>query len=177
MNNKAQVGIGQFVMIFVGVIVAISLFLASAQIIGLSTTSIALGGVNSNNTLLAADIPAVASSVDLVGQDLLDTPVVVNASGGQTVAAGNYTISEIVSATTGVKTISFQLDDPQFSSANQTASGSLGLNITYTYGPDGYINSGAGRSLALLIVILSALAIAVFVMSESLRNGLKDMFK
>jgi len=161
MNKKGQSQIGVFIILFIVLLVGLILLQSSAQNVGLSTTAIALGGTNSNNTLLAADIPAVGSSVDLVGQDLLSTPVVVNGTTGQSVDAGNYTISEIVSTSTGVKTISFQLDDPQFSSTNQTATGSIGLNITYQYGPEGYINNSGGRALSTLIILMFAIALVI----------------
>ena len=171
MNNKAEtLGIGILIMAFIAIIVGAIIMLSVGQTVGLSTTSIALGGANSNNTLLAANIPALGASIDLAGQDLLSTPVVVNGSDGAAVGSGNYTISEIVSTSTGVKTISFQLDDEEFSKANQTASGSIGLNITYTYGPDGYINSGAGRSVAGLIIIFMALAIALVALEPTMRE-------
>ena len=170
MNKKGQAQIGIFIGLFIVLLVGLILLTSSAQNVGLSTTAITLGGVNSNNTLIAADIPAVGSSVDLVGQDLLDTPVVVNGTTGETVAAGNYTISEIVSTSTGVKTISFQLDDLEFSSTNQTASGSIGLNITYQYGPDGYINDSGGRALSNLIILMFAIALVVLSMLPVVRE-------
>ena len=170
MNKKGQSQIGVFIGLFIVLLVGLILLTSSAQNVGLSTTTITLGGVNSNNTLIAADIPAVGSSVDLVGQDLIDTPVVVNGTTGETVAAGNYTISEIVSTSTGVKTISFQLDDPEFSSTNQTASSSIGLNITYQYGPDGYINDSGGRALSNLIILMFAIALVVLSMLPVVRE-------
>lgn len=174
MNKRGQT-VQLFFTILMVILVGTALFIASAQNVGTSTSTVTLGGENSNQTISPASLPAVGSSIDLVGQDLLSTPVVVNSSGGETVASGNYTLSTRVSPTTGVKTVYFQLDDPQYESANLTASGSVGLNMTYVYGVDGYINDSGGRAVASLILIFFALAIAVVTLSPVLRSGVMDL--
>lgn len=173
MNKKAQTqeGIGMFIMVFVTVVVGLILFQIIAQDVGLASTSI----TTNNYSIEAADMPALDAAIDLNGQDLLSTPVVLNGTTGETIATGNYTIGERVSPTTGVKTIYFQLDDAQNTGANLTANGGDYINITtYTYGPDGYINSASGRSVASLIIIFFALAIVVIVLTPNLRGKLAD---
>jgi len=169
--------VGIIVVVAITLIVGLLLFQVISQEVGKSTNTITLGGANSNQTILSANVPdAINTKIDLIGQDLIGSATVVNATGGQTATSGNYTVGEYVSPTTGVKSIYFELDDPQFTGANLTASGSLGLNITYTYGPEGYINNSGARGMAGLIAIMFALALAVVALSPTLRSGLMDMF-
>ena len=175
MNRKAQIGINGFLIAFIVALVGLVLFVTVAQTTGTSTTTVTLGPTVSNNTILAADVPdAIDTRIDLIGQDLFGTATVVNATGGQTALAGNYTVGEHVSTTTGVKSVYFELDTVQFSGANLTASGRTGLNITYQYGPDGYINSSGGRAMASLIVLFFAIAIAFVVLSPTLQSKALD---
>ena len=180
--KRNKKGVSEFGMISIIVIVAITLivgvllFQVVAQEVGKSTNTITLGLTGDNNTILSANVPdAIDTKIDLIGQDLIGSATVVNATGGQTATSGNYTVGEHVSATTGVQSIYFELDDPQFTGANLTASGSVGLNITYEYGADGYIANSGARAMAALIAIFFALAIVVVALSPTLRSGLMEM--
>lgn len=57
--------------------------------------------------------------------------------------------------------------------ANDTASALVGtdVNLSYDYNPDGYIDNAGGRSVTLLILIISALAIVVFVIVVMFKFG------
>lgn len=161
MNKKAQMKqIGVLIMVFVAVIVGVALMISSAGTVGTSTTTITL----TNSTITS---PANGAATDLTGQDLLSTPVVHNASTGAIIPTTNYTLSERVSPTTGLKTVYFQTDDASIASQS--------LNVSYTYGPDGYINDSAGRSIAGLITVFFALAIGVIGLIAINKDQLLDM--
>jgi hypothetical protein len=163
MNKKAQASmeLGPIMIVFIGVLVGVILFQTIAQDVGSSTNLI----TTDNLTLT---VGAVSLPVDVVGQTLSGTPTVRNSTGGVgafTIRDGiDYVINETVSTSTGVKTISFF---PL--TANAT---SQDVNITYTYGPDGYIEDSGARSMALLIPIFFALSIAVVALSPTLRSEL-----
>tara|TARA_Y100000310_G_C20584918_1_gene764884 strand:- start:762 stop:1265 length:504 start_codon:yes stop_codon:yes gene_type:complete len=161
MNNKGEMGIGVILVAFIGIIVGVTLFITVAQTVGDSTNSIVAGvGAQANVSITG---PADGVTIDLTGQDLLSTPAVSNETDG-TIGAGNYTIAEGVSETTGVKSIQYTAIGSEYATEP--------LNITYTYGPDGYIENSAGRSIALLIPIFAALAIAVLALVPTLRSDL-----
>ena len=109
MNKKAQmVGLGVFFTLFIGIIAALALYQGILPLIGESTLSAST--VNASFSM-----PASGARVDLTGQEILNTPIVINGTGGnETIPASNYTIDEIVSETTGVKTISYLAKDGHF---------------------------------------------------------------
>jgi len=160
MNNKAQIGIGSTLVVFIAILVGLTLFLTIAQTTGSATTSV------DRAITVQTTVGANGARVDLVGQDLLSTPVVIN--GSTTLLAGNYTIDEIVSETTGVKTISYLVDDAEFASET--------LNISYTYGPDGYVNNSGSRAMVGIIAIFFALAVAMIAMKPVLEGMAKGGF-
>lgn len=165
-SKKGELGIGMLVMAFVGIIVGATLFLTIAQTVGSSTTSVVYSSAVQNYTFT---IPANGSVTEWNCQDLLTTPVVYNRTGDHILGSGNYTIGERVSPTTGVKTVYFKSNTVP---ANLQGAGA---NATFTCGPFGYINDSAGRSVAGLITIMFALAIAVIALVPSLRSGLLQM--
>ena len=155
MNKKGQ-GIGGFLMIFVVVVVGLALFLAVAQIVGPATTII----TNANETVTVAN----GTAIDLTGQEFEAIIWVGNSTDGYTIGAGNYTMSEGVSTVTGVKTV-------QVTFAADNAYVGETFNMSYTYGPDGYIDNSGARSVAALIAIFMALGIAAVVLIPSLRDA------
>lgn len=158
MDKKGQIGIGAIMVVFIGVIVGVILFQLVSQ---------EIGGATSTHTESVTAFTAPTTTQTLTGQDLLSTAVVVNQSGGIN-CANNYTISEGVSETTGTKRVlmSVGAGDKSLCTA---------LNYSYTYGPEGYISSGAGRSIALLIPIFAALAIAVLALMPTLKGGVLNL--
>jgi len=163
MNKKAQTGWAMLFVVFIGLVAGLALYEAVVSNVGAVTTA-------SSHTNLTVTMGANGSRVDLDGQELLNTPEVYNATGGELVTSGNYTIDETVSATTGVKTISI------LTPANSNYM-SVPVNVTYEYGADGYIASSGGRSMALLIPIFAALALAVFALSPTIRGNFADLIK
>lgn len=165
MKKKGQIGIGALVIVFISVIAAVALYQATLPLIGgaVSTTDM------TNESHAKPD--GTSNVIWITGQDYISDMQVVNFSQNNTLPATNYTIEELVNPTTGVKQIRVTLNEG-FSSNGTGGS----LLFTYVYGADGYIDSSAGRSMALLIPILAALAIAVFALSPTLRSGIIESF-
>lgn len=166
-SKKAQMNVGMIILLFITLIVGLILFQDIAQFVGQTRDT----AVIVNDTFTA---PANGGRVDLTGQEFFGSATVYNATGQSSAStyilgAGNYTIDERVSPTTGVKTVYFQLDDALFE--NQE------LNISYDYGPDGYMDNSGGRSMAGLIIIFTALVIAVVAMSPVIREGLSNLYQ
>jgi len=159
MQKKAQTMgmVGSFIVLLTVVVLGITLMLDVAQTIGEVTDS------QTANTTLTTPLNGV--SVDLVGQELLTTPVVRYVNDSTVIVAANWTIDETVSTTTGVKTIQYTTDNDQTQNA--------AVYIQYDYGADGYM-SGASAAIAGLIAIFFALAIAVLALEPTLRQGLLD---
>lgn len=148
-----------FVMVAIAIIVGLVLLQPSASNVAKATQT-----YFRNSTFTA---PAVNGTIDLVGQELISTPLVINATSNTVISSGNYTIGERVSPTDGLKRIYFKTLD----GATVTGFNGKGVNISYTYGDEGYIDDGAGRSIAGLIIILASLALAVVVMFKIYEDG------
>jgi len=166
MNNKGQINLGVILTVFIGVIVGLALITAIASSVGVSSATGYSNGTRSGGQQVT--IGTLGTVTCLTGQELFDTPVVTNTN-GSVFTAGNYTINEGVCATTGVKSILYTQD-----SINLTASV---MNISYTYGADGYVESSGARAVVGLIIIFFALAIAVIAIEPTLRSGVVDMVK
>jgi len=163
MKKKGQVQLGPILLTAIGLIAALVMYQAIVAQIGASTTTVS--AVNESYTM-----GAVETYVDLNGQDYLSTQYISNETSGLALETNNYTIDDGISETTSSKTVRIVLveDSPYAGEV---------VNISYTYGPEGYINSSGGRALALLIAIFSALAIAVTALVPALRSGVIDMVK
>lgn len=164
MKDKGQVeGIGIVLYAFIGIVVALLLYTSIGQIVGDSTGANPV--TKANYTIVA---PASGSTLDLPGQELINVPVVTNRTDGIVISTGNYSIYEGVGSS-GSKAIIYKSLSTQFAGKN--------VNISYQYYPDGYIDDAGARSLALLIPVLAALAIAVIALVPALRNGVMDLMK
>jgi hypothetical protein len=147
-QKQGEIGLGVILTVAVAVIVALVLF---QQIAG--NTDVPTKTASLSQGLYTA--PSAGSCIDLVGQELLSTPTVTNRSDGATIPAVNYTISEGVSSVDGLKRIRFctvgTLQDPY----------STSINVSYTYGREGYIEDNGARSIAGIIILLTAIGIAM----------------
>ena len=156
MDNK----VGAFILMFVGIIVALALFGGSGGIAG------NVGQVTNLNFATNHQItfPTNTTCATLRGQavypDTTATSVtVVNATSNATVNAANYTLrNDVVS--------NGQLIAQLCGTTTKDNSGYAGstVNATYAYEPYGYIGEGGGRTMASLIIIFAALSIAGFVL-------------
>ena len=163
MNKKAEAKFN-----FAGIIV----ITAIALIIGASLLSTVAkdAGKMLNSVSLSNGTYAIGSTIGgktwLIGQELLSTPVVTNASGsGNLINSGNWTITEGVNPSTGNKGIVYT----KLSNDINTS-----VNISYTYGPEGYIEDSGSRSIVPLIILFFALLIMVIAIVPVLRSGLLE---
>jgi len=164
MNTKGQgVTIGLLIITAVTIIVGLVLLTGTSPFIGTATTT---GTANYQVT------PNPSGSIDLVGQELITLTSVINGSGAAVDCTSNYTIAEGVSPRTGVKRILLtNTTGTQWCGHGRT---NALVNLTYTYGPEGYIDDAGGRAVAPLILIFFALAIAVVALIPSLRSGIAE---
>ncbi len=164
MNDKGQINIGSILVVFIGVIVALVLIPAIGEHAGTVTTTQRVNNVTFT-------FPANNTNLDLTGQEIITVHNIFNATGGEVIATANYTVREIVSTTTGVKTINIIGIDGNNAYAGQSA------NISYTYGSDGYADSAAARSVTDLILIFAGLAVAIFALVPTLRSKIIEMIR
>ena len=157
MNKKGQVTMGVLIVLAVAAIVGLVLFQESANQVAKANPSAVTTVTNQTITF-----PAVGSKLILTGQELVGTPVLTNATTGTLVPATNYTIQEEVRTSDGLKGIVL--------TAKAGYQNSVSTNISYTYYPDGYIDDAGGRSIAGIIVLLAAIAIAIFVLAPILKE-------
>lgn len=149
--KKGQLqAMGPLIAVAVAVLIGLAIFSGSvAPSVGVMTQTKNL--VNSTVTM-----PAAGSYVDLTGQEYVSGVVVTNATGGTVVATTNYSIVEMNSPTTGVKTIRLLAASGPYNSKS--------VNVSYVYGDVGYVDDSGGRAIVNLIPIMVAVALlgAVF---------------
>ena len=160
---KEELGLGMIMTIFITVVVGTVLLIAVAQSAGVVSQE---GYSNGTTTGGQQIVPGVLGTVTcLTGQEILGaTPTVANATAAY--LAPNYTISEGLCPTTGVKSVLYTQD-----SNNGTT---LTYNVTYSYGVDGYADNSGARGITTLIVIFMALAIAIVVLVPVLKSGVLE---
>ncbi len=159
MNKKGEMGnlgFGLILSAFIGILIGLILISSSAADVAKATDEYTTGATY---TITA---PTSGSWKDIRGQELLSVPTVTNSS-GDAVAAGNYTIEERVSSVDGLKRIAYKNNNAAYNAAV--------VNVSYTYGMEGYIDDSGGRSIADLIIIFFALGIAAIALVPSLRSG------
>ncbi len=162
MNKKGQLNVGGYVLLIIVIIVVVNLLLASAQ----GTDKV----INSRTyTNYSATAPASAGGyIVLPGQNLLSTPIVFNAttypdSGNETANSSVFSSGENVSEA-GEAQIYLKLN------SYSTWAGKT-LYVTYDYGEAGYANDSAARTMLELVIIMSTVALIVWIASSS---GLLD---
>lgn len=161
MNNKGEVEIGQIILLFVGIIVALVLFVAASQQI---TTVVDLSVVT-NSTIT---FPTNTTALALNGQAVSNF-VALNATSAVVVPSTNYTITNYAISNTGTL-------QATIIGLGANPHGGKTVNVSYTYEPLGYAKESASRTITELIVILSALAIAAWVISKVYEEGV-DAFR
>jgi len=153
MNNKGQMNVGVFVLVFIGVIVSIALFAATFEDVGKMTTITTA----TNETYTTAG--TINGTVQINGRANTSAITVTNASSGVAWTA-NFTFS-------------FEDDNgrPVILMRSTDAAGVAGQNgtaafVSYTYEPYGYNDSTAARSIIALVLIFGALGVALFAFPE-----------
>lgn len=160
MNSKGQIGGIEVIMtVFISVIAGLVLYGAVVQIVGESTTTYEV--VNHSVTATAGAV------VNLPGEATIGTVTVLNSTSFGTidpnlyVVASNQVVNGLLTATITINTTGVDLND-------------AGWDVSYTAEPEGYVG-GTGRSMALLIPIFAALALAIAALSPTFRNGVLDL--
>lgn len=150
-------------MIFVGVILGVAFLNPIADSISASTTDLSVD----NETFT---MPSANDSIDLTGRNILSTAIVTNATGGEVIAAPNYTIADGV-GTNGLISVKLTAND------DTDASGYAGqsVNISYNYQPDGSLSTVGERSILNLIILFGALAVLIFGIAQFF--GLESFIK
>lgn len=159
MNNKAEVDmkpIGLMITVFVALIVGMVIFQESGKVLSTVTQTNAFDGT--------ATLPANAGVLVLQGQSV-SSVVIINATGGETINSGNYTITNNDVSTGTLRAIL---------TMGNTKYVSKPVNITYNFEPVGYVNDSGTRAIFGVILVMAALAIAVVSMSPVMRNKVLD---
>ncbi len=140
---------------FVGAIIAIVFLASFADSIFTQTTTF-------TETNTSVTVLAINTSLALTGRDLNTATSVINGTNISLITHGLLIDSGLVNS---VRTVRL--------TANDSASDLVGtlVNVTYDYNPDGFIGIAGGRSIALLILIISALAILVFSVVTFIKDG------
>jgi hypothetical protein len=155
MNKKAQAGVGLLITLAIAVIVGLILFQAVATNVEKGTRAVT-GVIDVENITLSAG--ALNAIVEVTGQELVTTRSVSNATDGVLIAATNYSLAECTRTSDGLKGICFK----------RVGTDTTGIvNVSYTYYPDGYIDNSGARSIAGIIVLLSAIGIAIVVLGAN----------
>lgn len=142
--------------VFVGAIIAITLIaIIGTSIVGQTTTAENIENVTA---------PAVNGTLDLRGRTLILAQPVTNITDASNTSVGMI-IQTAISSTTGLQTVQLTLNDTAEDYAGTP------VNVTYTYEPDGYLNNGGARAMALLILIFAALGIMIFVVVVFIQDG------
>lgn len=159
MNNRGAFNIGGFILLFIGVIVALVLFQGSAQ----NVTTV----VNTANVVNeSVTFPTNTSALVLQGQAVSNVIVVNATDASKTVPASNYSITNYGLSNTGTLQTTIIAVGP---SAYQGKA----VNISYVSEPLGYAKEAGSRSITSLIVLLSALAIAGYVIAKVYEDGVE----
>ena len=156
MNNRGQ--IGMLLVIFIGVIVGVTLFITISQTVGEKTSTASIV----NHTITGTG----SSVVNLYGQAVIGDVTVVNSTSGSSIPSTLFTVAD-----------NQVVDGVLTATLTRNATGkdiTSAWKATYTYEPDGYIG-GANRSIALLIPIMFALAIALIALLPTLRSDLMSL--
>lgn len=135
------------------ILAAVAIIIGTVVFSGAVAPSVGTMTQTSNAVNVTYTMPAAGSYVDLAGQEYISGIIVTNATGGATVPTTNYTIVEMNSPTTGVKTVRMLSNGGNYSSRS--------VNVSYVYGAAGYIDDSGSRAVVNMIPIMVALAILV----------------
>jgi len=151
MNKKGQVGIGILITTAIAIILGLVLLLPISTNVEQATRT-ETGVITARNTTITG---TAGTTYELTGQELVTTLGVTNQSGGGVIPTTNYTLVECVRTSDNLKGICYRALTGPWSG--------LGINVSYTYYPNGYIDDAGGRSIAAIIILLTAVVIALLI--------------
>ena len=161
MENKT-IGFGLIVMAAVAVLIGLAFWPTLSPAIGQMTKTF-----TSASTTITLPAGGATTEITPCGQKAL-TITIINATGGETITATNYTLSQSV-GTDGYLAAKLTV-------AASSPYASKSVNYTCTYEPKGYIEDGGSRAIIGLVAIAMALLIMIAAM-PNLKNGLIDFIK
>ena len=160
MKKKGEMQVGIMIMTFLSILVGLILLTGSYDFIGQSTNTYTLANYSFT-------FPSNGNTVDLYGQELINTAGIINRSNGVIVPSTNYTIAEGVSSVDGLKRI-------RLTGKSGPYAGVI-VNASYDYGHVGYIDDAGGRAVTGLIPIFGAIAlVATALLGLAWKKGLLD---
>lgn len=162
MDKKGNVSIGTLVMLFIGVIVVLTLLVNSIA----PTANLYSTIQTTTNQTMTFPTAGNIAEMPLCGQNAL-TYSFTNKTTPTTVPTTNYTVGQEVG------------DDGQLIANVKNNGGNYGgvsVNVTCTYEPRGYVGSSTS-SIFNLVILLSAIALAVWVVSLAIGNGFLDKLR
>jgi len=165
MDKKAQIGVGVLMTTFIMVIVGVVLFLAIAQQAGEVTNTVAVD----NETISTAITNVSTFYIDY--RSITDVVIVNGTVAGEgTIVAANYTVTNnAIDPTDGTLSVGITpATDVDWDLDGTT------WRISGTAQPQTYVG-GAANSIAALIAIFFALAIAIVTLEPTLRSGVLNM--
>jgi hypothetical protein len=163
MNSKGQYNVvGMMIVAAVTIIVGLVLLQATYPFIGETTITSSVR----NDTISAPT--AIGGLIYLRGQAVQGNIFVANATGGETVASTNYTITNYV-VKDGALTVVYNASG----TGTKYVGSTVRLNVTYTYEPFGYAQDGATRSIIPLIAVFGALALVVALL-PTVRESIRE---
>lgn len=146
--------------IFIGAIITVTLIIGVADQVVLQTTT-----MNIVNESVAA-IATGNGTTTLTGRTLVGEGIVVNGTDGEVVLSPlNYSINSTIGSD-GLLSVTLTRYD---GCGATNCSGSV--NVSYTFEPDGHSVNSNDRALITLILLMSALAIVVFVAAQLYKTG------
>jgi len=155
MNKNGQtMGIGAFVMLAIVILVGVILLQASAQEVGKASN---LVNIDVNITA-----PANGGVYNFTDYKSLGTVTITNASNSNPITDGNYTLAES-QLLNGVLVATLTVDDAELAGESWNIVSSTGQT------PE-YISNGGARSMASLIIIMMALALAIVIISSAVKK-------
>ena len=164
MNKQAK---GDFNYAGMIVIAAIALIIGTSLFA--SNIGNDIGRMTNTFTITNQSVTTAANGayVDLTGQELVGDYAVNNGTPYVTNGAIGVTIEESVSTVTGTKRVRMKTNNATWASKP--------INVTYTYGSEGYADSAGSRAIAALIAVFFALLIMVVALTPVLRSGLLEL--
>lgn len=158
-SKKGEMTIAIVFTVFITVIVGLAMYSAIVTNVDSATQTIAL-----SNTSVTSGANGVA--VVIPGQAVIGSVSAVNATGGEAIAAGNFTYANY-QVVNGELTATMTSEDTKYAATP--------VKLTYTAEPLGYEPNSGSRAIILLIVVFTALAIAVIALAPTLNSEVMKM--
>ena len=152
------------IVLFIGAIIAVTFMSPIGDIIFGTTNTITI----TNQTVTGA---TVNTTLDIRGREILTTVAIINETNATDSLVNEGGSLQTGTGSDGLLSVQLLLNDTAADFAG------LGVNVSYTANPDGYISNSGGRSITQIILIIAALAIVVFTIVMFWKGGIQELFK